>query len=102
MSDRSPDQTPQTKPAAAGGPPKPPKKTTKGVGDDSPDHRELEIPDPITVKELAIRLAQRPFIIVADLMMAGHWCFLNDPLDFELASKVIKKHGFSPKKTSPG
>ena len=102
MSEFQQDRIPQTKPAAAGGPPKPPKKTARGLGENQPDNPELEVPDPITVKDLAFRLAQKPFIIVADLMMAGHCCFPNDPLDFELASKVIRKHGFSPQKASPG
>jgi hypothetical protein len=102
MPDNAGQRPPKTQPAAAGGPPKPPKKAARDAEDDLPNDPELEIPDPITVKDLAIRLAQRPFIIVADLMMAGHWCFLNDPLNFEIASKVIRKHGFSPKRASPG
>ena len=37
MSDSRPDQTPKTQPAAAGGPPRPPKKTARGLGDGFPD-----------------------------------------------------------------
>jgi len=37
MSDSSSDQTPKTQPASAGGPPRPPKKTARGLGDEFPD-----------------------------------------------------------------
>ena len=37
MSDSQPDQTPKTQPASAGGPPSPPKKTARGLGDGFPD-----------------------------------------------------------------
>jgi mannitol/fructose-specific phosphotransferase system IIA component (Ntr-type) len=37
MSDSRPDQTPKTQPASAGGPPRPPKKTARGLGDEFPD-----------------------------------------------------------------
>jgi mannitol/fructose-specific phosphotransferase system IIA component (Ntr-type) len=37
MSDSQPDQTPKTQPASAGGPPRPPKKTARGLGDEFPD-----------------------------------------------------------------
>ena len=37
MSDSRSDQTPKTQPASAGGPPRPPKKTARGLGDEFPD-----------------------------------------------------------------
>ena len=37
MSDSRPDQTPKTQPTSAGGPPRPPKKTARGLGDGFPD-----------------------------------------------------------------
>jgi mannitol/fructose-specific phosphotransferase system IIA component (Ntr-type) len=37
MSDSRPDQTPKTQPSAAGGPPRPPKKTARGLGGEFPD-----------------------------------------------------------------
>lgn len=37
MSDSQPDQTPKTQPTSAGGPPRPPKKTARGLGDGFPD-----------------------------------------------------------------
>ena len=38
MSDSWSDQTPQTQPAFAGGPPRPPRKIARGLGDEFPDH----------------------------------------------------------------
>jgi hypothetical protein len=35
-----PHHQPKTQAASNGGPPKPPKKTAKGLGDDSPDERK--------------------------------------------------------------
>ena len=37
MSDSPSDQRPKTQPASAGGPPRPPKKTARGLGDEFPD-----------------------------------------------------------------
>ena len=37
MSDSQSDPTPKTQPASAGGPPRPPKKTARGLGDEFPD-----------------------------------------------------------------
>ncbi len=37
MGDSQPDQNPKTQPASAGGPPRPPKKTARGLGGDFPD-----------------------------------------------------------------
>ena len=37
MSDSRSDDAPKTQPASAGGPPRPPKKTVRGLGDDFPD-----------------------------------------------------------------
>ena len=41
MSDAAANRTPKTQAAASGGPPKPPKKTSMGLGDDSPDPGKL-------------------------------------------------------------
>ena len=37
MGDSRPDQTPKTQPASAGGPPRPPKRTARGLGGEFPD-----------------------------------------------------------------
>jgi translation initiation factor IF-2 len=94
MSDSQPDKIPETQPASAGGPPGPPTKTAQGLGDESPDGRHIDIPDPVILKELATALGQRPFRIVADVLELGCLVFAGDAVDFETASKVAKKYGF--------
>jgi len=94
MSDSRPDKIPKTQPAFAGGPPRPPKKTARGLSDESPERPHIEIPDPVILKELATALGQRPFRIVTDVMELGRLTFAVDPVDFETASKVAKKYGF--------
>jgi hypothetical protein len=95
MSDSHPDQTPKTQPASAGGPPRPPKKTARGLSDEAPEGPHIDIPDPVVLKELAAALGQQPIRIVADVLeFGGHLVFAGDPVDFETASKVARKHGF--------
>ena len=58
----------------------------------------IQISDPITVKELAKVLRQRPFRVVADLMELNQMKFAGDQVDFETASKIAKKYGFQTKR----
>ena len=94
MSDLRPDETPQAQPASAGSPPRPPKRTARGLGEDSPEGRSIELPDPIVLKDLASALGQRPFNIVADVMESGQFKSLGDFLEFDVAARVAKKYGF--------
>ena len=95
MTDSRSRKVPKTQPASAGGPPRPPKKTARGLQDDSPGGRHIDIPDPIVLKDLAAVLDKRPFIIVADILeLARRIVFVGDPVDFETASRIAKKYGF--------
>ena len=58
----------------------------------------IQIPDPITVKDLAQALGQRPYRVVADLIELGQMKFAGNPVEFEAASKVAKKHGSKTKR----
>ena len=58
----------------------------------------IEIPDPITVKDLAEKLGQRPFRLVADRMELGQMKFAGDQIGFETASKVAKRYGYETKR----
>jgi hypothetical protein len=101
MSDSRPHKSPKTQPASAGGPPRPPKKTARGLGDESPEGPHIDIPDPVILKELAAVLGQRPVRIVCDLLeLARRMAFVDDPVDFETASKITKKYGFQARKVS--
>jgi hypothetical protein len=50
MSDSSQKHTPKTQPSSAGGPPRPPKKTAKGLADDD------DSPEPLNVIAKAMEL----------------------------------------------
>jgi hypothetical protein len=94
MSDSRPRKKPKTQPASAGGPPRPPKKTARGLDDGSPEGPHIDIPDPVILEELATALGQKTFWIVADLIQLGLVVFAGGPVDFETASKVAKKYGY--------
>ena len=95
MSDSRPRQTPKTQPASAGGPPRPPKKTARGLSDESPEGPHIDIPDPVVLTYLATSLRQQPFRIAADVLeVTRRLVFAGDPVDFETASKIAKKYGF--------
>jgi hypothetical protein len=95
MSTSRPNNTPKTQSASAGGPPRPPKKTARGLNDESPEGRHLDLPDPVILKELSAALGQQPFRIVGDVLeLARRLVFVGDPVDFETASKIAKKYGF--------
>jgi hypothetical protein len=56
----------------------------------------LTIPREISVVQLAAMLGQKPFQIIADMMMLG--VFLDKELDFKTASRIAQKHGFIVKR----
>ncbi|PIQ88889.1 MAG: translation initiation factor IF-2 [Candidatus Omnitrophica bacterium CG11_big_fil_rev_8_21_14_0_20_42_13] len=60
--------------------------------------KELEVDLPITVKDLSVRLNQKPSIIIKTLMDFGVFANINQPLDDELADQVAAKFGFILKK----
>lgn len=94
MGDSSDKNTPKTQPAAAGGPPRPPKKTPRGLEDQSSEEPHIDIPDPVVVKDLATALGRKPFKIIADLIEVGEFANVNATVGFEPASKVAWKYGF--------
>lgn len=94
MNDRRLQNIPETQPAFAGSPPRPPRKTARDLADDSPQEPHIDIPDPVVVRDLASALQKKPFIIVGDIMSFGVFAHANETVDFETASRVAWKHGF--------
>jgi hypothetical protein len=94
MRDSSNPGAPKTQHAAAGGPPEPPKKTARGLGDQSPEEPHIDIPDPVAVGVLASALRLKPFEIIADLIEVGKFANARGTVCFETAAKVAWKHGF--------
>ena len=98
MSDSRLESVPKTQPASAGGPPRPPKKTARGLEDFSPEDPHIELPDPVVVKELAAALREKPFRIVAEFMELGRFVFARDAVDFNTAAVIAKRYGFQARR----
>ena len=54
--------------------------------------REIELELPITVKDLAIRLQEKPSIIIKNLMNAGIMAGINQSLDEAIVAKICEKY----------
>ncbi|HZL79656.1 MAG TPA: translation initiation factor IF-2, partial [Candidatus Limnocylindrales bacterium] len=74
----------QSKPAAAA----PPRFTAPAGGE------VIIIKPPIAVRELADRLKQKPFKIIADLMGLGVFATVNQTVDEKIAAQLCAKYGF--------
>jgi hypothetical protein len=55
---------------------------------------EITIPEPLTVKELAGLLHEKPFKIVADLMQIGVFATVDWALPLEAIAKVARRYGY--------
>lgn len=97
MSENAPERIPGTQSASTGCPPRPPKQTAHGAGDQEPGEgaRSVRLPDPVMVKDLAAALGCRPFVIIADLMETGCFPTVHDQIGFERAAAVARRHGFA-------
>jgi translation initiation factor IF-2 len=60
----------------------------------------IRIPDPVGVKELAVALGQKPFKIIADTIALGTFQNIHGHLNFDMASKIAHKYGYSAQKIS--
>ena len=82
------------------GPRKPPRRTDQGGGDSAvqtldPQARgQVEIPNSVTVKELAELLMVNPADIIRELIKSGIFANINQPLDRDTASLVTGELGF--------
>jgi hypothetical protein len=64
----------------------------------SPALMELEVPEQLSVEQLAGLLGEEPAQIVFDLMKLGIYVKFDEELDFETISLVIRQYGFDAKK----
>jgi hypothetical protein len=99
MSER-PERIPRTQPASSGGPPRPPKRTARGLEDEPSGEPHIDIPDPVVVRDLASAIRQKPFKIIADLMEVGEFTNVHGAVGFEAASKVAWKYGFHARRVA--
>jgi translation initiation factor IF-2 len=67
----------------------------------APVLKELELQMPISVKDLSLRLQEKPSVIIKNLMAMGVMAGINQPLGQETVAKICEKYGFQPKE-APG
>jgi translation initiation factor IF-2 len=61
----------------------------------APENAEIiVIKPPITVRELAEQLKQKPFIIIGDLIKLGVFVTVNQAIDEKIAQQLCAKYGF--------
>ena len=58
--------------------------------------------DQMEVRDLARALNLKPFKVVAELMEMKLFKSSGDPIDFDTASSIARKHGFKPERPPPG
>jgi len=59
-----------------------------------PDDRIVHLKPPIIVKDLAAKMAVKPFQLISDLMQMKILVSINQPVEAEVARKLCEKHGF--------
>jgi translation initiation factor IF-2 len=62
--------------------------------------REVQIPDVITVAELANRMAERSGDVIKQLMQLGTMATINQSIDPETAELLVQEFGHTPKRVS--
>jgi len=94
----SPEEVPDTQPAAAGGPPgpppKPPKLTARDLLEPGEPGSRIFLADYVVVKDLAELLGMKPFRVVADVLDLGQFKHADEVIDFSTAAIIAKRHGY--------
>lgn len=72
------------------------KASAKAAGSSSTEARKLEIPDTLTVKQLAELIGVSVVEVIKQLMRNGIMANINQAVDFEAASAVASSFGFEP------
>ncbi len=66
----------------------------KGSGPRVEQARGLELPEIVTVQDLAVRLGVPASDVIKTLIREGHMVTINQPLDYETASRISRSYGF--------
>ncbi|RLC86121.1 MAG: translation initiation factor IF-2 [Chloroflexi bacterium] len=61
----------------------------------------IEIPDSLTVRQLAELTAVSPIVVIKELMSAGVMANINQHIDYETAAIVAQEMGFEPREETP-
>jgi len=65
------------------------------------EKRVVEIPDFLTVRQLAALLDVSPIVMIKALMNAGIMANINQQIDYETAAIVAQEMGFEPREETP-
>jgi translation initiation factor IF-2 len=65
------------------------------------EKRSVEIPEFLTVRQLAILLNATPIVVIKELMNAGVMANINQQIDYETAAIVAQEMGFEPREETP-
>jgi translation initiation factor IF-2 len=61
----------------------------------------VEVPDFVTVRQLAALLDVSPIVVIKELMKAGVMANINQQIDYETAAIVSQELGFEPREETP-
>jgi len=65
-----------------------------GKGSTANGDHIIHLKPPIIVRDLAVRMAVKPFQLISDLMQLKILVSINQPVEPEIARKLCEKHGF--------
>jgi translation initiation factor IF-2 len=71
------------------------------MGEQVQEKRVIEIPDYVTVRQLAALMNVSPIVMIKELMNAGIMANINQQIDYETAAIVAQEMGFEPREETP-
>jgi len=71
------------------------------MSEQAQEKRVIEIPDFLTVRQLAALMDVSPIVMIKELMNAGIMANINQQIDYETAAIVAQEMGFEPKEETP-
>jgi len=91
------EQSPQTQPAMAGMPPRPPKKTARDLEDPGLEKMHIFIPDPISLRDLLNAMSMDTGVIrliQLSLEQSRSQWSIYSMLDFKSAEEIARARGY--------
>jgi len=71
------------------------------MGEQVQEKRVIEIPDYVTVRQLAALMNVSPIVMIKELMNAGIMANINQQIDYETAAIVAQEMGFESREETP-
>ena len=73
-----------------------PVKTVQEVKKDDNEPKTIQIPEKISVQDLAEKMRMQPSVIIKKMFLAGKIMTINTELDFEQAGEIAMEYNFEP------